>query len=391
MTAHSIPVLLAGVRTPFGRMQGALSALSSRQLSAAAIRALLEQVPALARCDGVLLGQVLQAAQGQNPARLAAADAGVDWSVPAITLNSVCLAGLASVADASRRIRCGEGEAFLVGGGDSMSRAPHAALLREGMARPGNVELVDTLVHDGLWCSLGGEGMGMLSERANRALGIGREIQDELALRSQRLAAQATEAGRLAREIAPVRVGEVALERDEGIRADATLEKLQGLSPAFLPEGSITAGNASQMSDGASVGALTSLAYAERLGRRPLARIVACAEIAGPDNSLHLKPALAVELALERAGLTLSDMALFEINEAFAAVVVASQQRLGIPLDLVNVNGGAIAVGHPLGGTGFRLLLTLAHELDRRQGRYGVASMCGGGGQGFAIVIERVS
>ncbi len=390
MTTEYTPVLLDGIRTPFGKLGGALAGLSGRQLNAIALKALLKRQPELVECDGVLLGQVLQAAQGQNPARLAAVDAGVASTVPAATMNSVCLAGLGTVADAARRIRLGEGKAFLVGGGDSMSRAPHTSLLRPGVPRPGSLELVDTLIRDGLWCSLTDEGMGDVSERANQALGISRVTQDDIALRSQRLASQAVAAGRLREEIIPITIGNTTLEQDEGIRANISAERLAKLKPAFVAGGSITAGNASQMSDGASVGALTSLAYAEALGREPLARIVAFAEVAGPDNTLHLKPAFAVERALDRAGLRLSDIDLFEINEAFAAVVAASCSRLSIPIDVVNVNGGAIAIGHPLGGTGFRLLLTLAHQLVRQQARYGVACMCGGGGQGFAVIIERM-
>ena len=384
------PVLLDGVRTPFGRLKGALSGLPARELGAVAVRGLLARQPELTSCDGVLYGSVLQAGQGQNPARLVATSAGVDPSVPAATLNSVCLAGLSSVADASRRIATGEGDAYVVGGGDSMSQAPHTALLREGVSRPGPVQFVDTLVKDGLWCSVGEEGMGDVAERSNDELGIGRDVQDDIAMRSQQLAAEATDSGRLALELVSVSTGGIALAEDEGIRRGVSREKLGTLRPVFREDGTITAANASQMSDGASVGAVTSLAYAERLGRAPLARIVAFAEVAGPDNSLHLKPAMATRAALERAGLDLADVDLFEINEAFAGVVEASRRELSIPLDVVNVNGGAIAVGHPLGGTGFRLLLTLAHELQQRQARYGVASLCGGGGQGFAVVLERV-
>ena len=385
------PVLLDGVRTPFGRLKGALSGLPARELGAVAVRGLLARNPELTGCDGVLYGSVLQAGQGQNVARLVAASAGVDLSVPAATLNSVCLAGLSGVADASRRIATGEGDAYLVGGGDSMSQAPHTALLREGVPRPGPVELVDTLVRDGLWCSVGEEGMGDVAERSNDDLGIDRDVQDDIALRSQQLAAGATDSGRLALEIVPISSGGSELTEDEGIRRGVSREKLGTLRPAFREDGSITAANASQMSDGASVGAVTSAAYAERLGRAPLARIVAFAEVAGPDNSLHLKPATATRAALKRAGLDVTDVDLFEINEAFAGVVEASRRELSIPLDIVNVNGGAIAVGHPLGGTGFRLLLTLAHELQLREARYGVASLCGGGGQGFAVVLERIA
>ncbi len=391
MTDSTTPVLLDGVRTPFGRYRGVLSHLTSRDLMAHAIRALVARTPELERPDGVMLGQVLQGAQGQNPARLAACSGGVDWTVPATTTNSVCLAGLSTVSDAIRRIRLQEGSAYIVGGGDSMSRAAHAAVLRQGLRRPGPMEFVDTMVFDGLWCSLTDEGMGEVSERANTELGVKRDAQDGLAARSHRLAAGATDEGRLRDEIVPVALDDASVDADEGIRRDATPERLARLRPAFAADGSITAGNASQMSDGASVGAVTSLEMAERLGRRPLARLIACAEVAGPDTMLHLKPAMAARRALERAQLRLSDIDLFEINEAFAGVVVASCEELDVPLDRVNINGGAIALGHPLGGTGFRLLLTLARSLHQQQARYGVASLCGGGGQGFAIVIERMS
>lgn len=391
MSDATTPVLLDGLRTPFGKYRGALQDYGSRALISHALRALIRRNPELARPDGVMLGQVIQAAQGQNPARLAAADAGVDWQVPATTVNSVCIAGLSAVSDAVRRIRLEEGGAYLVGGGDSMSRAPHAAVIRPGLRKPGPVELTDTMVMDGLWCSLGDEGMGELSERANAELGVTRERQDQVAARSHQLAAEATDAGRLSTEITPIEVAGGSLAADEGIRRDSTAEGLARLRPAFAAEGTITAGNASQMSDGASVGAVTSMTIAERLGHRPLARILACAETAGPDNTLHLKPANATRLAVERAGLRTADIDVFEINEAFAGVVIASADALDIPIDIVNVNGGAIALGHPLGGTGFRLLLTLAHALHQREGRYGVATLCGGGGQGFAIVIERVN
>ncbi len=381
------PVLLDGLRTPFGRFQGALSGCSTRQLNAAVIRALLARQPALATCDGVLLGQVLQAAQGQNPARLAASEAGLPWTTPAATVNAVCPAGLVAVADACRRIHLREGSLYVVGGGDSMSRAPHAGVLRPGLRGAGDLALTDTLIRDGLWCGIGDEGMGPVSERANVELGISREVQDEIALRSHRLAGQATREGWLAGEILPLDTRDSLLSRDEGIR-DTTPEKLAKLKPAFVNGGSITSGNASQMSDGAAIGVLASADRAEALGAQPLARVIAWAETAGPDNTLHLKPADAVQRVLERAGGRLADIDLFEINEAFAGVVEASRARLGIPLDIVNVHGGAIAIGHPLGGTGFRLLLTLARALERSGGRYGIAALCGGGGQGHAVLIE---
>lgn len=391
MSTKTTPVLLDGIRTPIGKYRGALSHLSSRELTAHAVRALIRRTPALAKPDGVLLGHVLQGAQGQNPARLAATAGGVDWGVPAISFNSVCIAGLSAVADAVRRVRLEEGELYLVGGGDSMSRGVHAAVLRDGVKRPGSVEFLDTTMLDGLWCSLTDEGMGELSERANTELQVSREQQDMLAARSHKLAAAATDSGRLGAEIAPIELNDSMLAEDEGIRRDTTEEKLARLKPAFAANGTITAANASQMSDGASVGAVCSLARAEELGRTPLARIMASAEVAGPDNTLHLKPAMAIRAALERASLGVSDIDVFEINEAFAGVVAASCNDLGVSTDRVNVNGGAIAIGHPLGGTGFRLLLTLAHTLEHNQARYGVASLCGGGGQGFAIVIERMT
>lgn len=386
----NIPVLLDGIRTPFGRYLGALKSVDARDLTAAPIARLLANHPTIAsKIDGVLLGCVLQGGRGQNPARLAAATAGVDWRVPAITLNNVCLAGLAAVADASRRIRLGEGQNYIVGGGDSMSRAPHARLLRQADKRPGPVEMTDTLVSDGLWCGLTDEGMGPVSERANTALGITRAEQDAFAVASHERAAAATASGFLVDEISAMTIGDTVIDRDEGIRSDSSLERLARLRPAFADDGSITAANASQMTDGASAGLICSLAAAEAAGVAPLARIVSYAEVAGPDNTLHLKPAHAIRAVLERGGIALNEVDVIEINEAFAAVVLASCRELGLTTDRVNVNGGAIALGHPLGGTGFRLLLTAARQLARINGRYAIASLCGGGGQGYAVLIER--
>lgn len=381
-------VLLDGVRTPFGRFRGALSGYSTGQLNALLIQELVARHPDAAHCDGIILGQVIQGAQGQNPARLAAVAGGVDRSVPATTVNAVCPAGLVAVADAGRRIRLGEGSLYMVGGGDSMSRAPHAAVLRQGIRRAGDVALVDTTIRDGLWCGLGNEGMGELSERENRRLRIARGVQDEIALLSHTRAEGATQDGWLAGEILPIDRDDVQLERDEGIRS-TSMDQLARLKPAFSDEGTITAGNASQMSDGASIGLLASEDRAHALGVPPMARILCWAHTAGPDNTLHLRPADAIGTVLEIANKRIADIDLFEINEAFAGVVAASCDKLGLPLDTVNVHGGAIAIGHPLGGTGFRLLLTLARSLERRSARYGIAALCGGGGQGFAVLIER--
>ncbi|GAA3762590.1 acetyl-CoA C-acetyltransferase [Spinactinospora alkalitolerans] len=386
-TASNVPVLLDGFRTPFGRYMKSLRGMSARQLGAHVVEGLVSRHEMLRTCDGVLLAQVLQGGHGQNPARQVAVSGGVDTRVPALTLNNVCLGGMAAIADASRRIRCDEGRSYVVGGVDSMSGAMHAGYVRAG-ASMRSLEMVDTLSTDGLWCALQDESMGSLSDRANADLGIDREVQDRIALRSHQRAAQARDDKRLADEILPIGSGEQTVLNDEGIRDDASLAGLGGLRPAFSDPGTITAGNASQMTDGAAIGAVTSMGVAERAGVRPLARVVACAEVAGPDARLHLQPARAIEKVLARTGLRLAEVGIVEINEAFAGVVEASRRELSLPLDIVNVNGGAIALGHPLGGTGFRLALTLARELVRRGERYGVASLCGGGGQGAAVLLE---
>ncbi|WP_181347590.1 acetyl-CoA C-acyltransferase [Thalassobacillus sp. CUG 92003] len=380
-------VILEGIRTPFGKWKGGLSSVSAKQLGVTGVSELVRRVPEAKEADGVLLAQIIQAGQGQNPARSVAAASGVSWSTPAITLNNVCLAGLASVADAVRRIRLGEGSLYIVGGFDSMTNAPHVATIRQSLGA-GPVEFTDTLINDGLWCSLTDQSMGILSDEHNETLGIHREAQDEYALNSQLRASQAQQEGKLAEEIVPITTEAGQVSNDEGIRPQSSLEKLQKLPPAFREEGSITAANASQMTDGASVGIVTSEAKAEELGRTPLARVVDWADTAGPDNSLHTKPADAIKKLGQKQNLELSEIDLFEINEAFASVALASIDELDLDANKVNVNGGAIAIGHPLGGTGFRLALTLAHELKRRGGGRGIASLCGGGGQGMAVLIE---
>lgn len=379
-------VILEGVRTPYGKFKGKLSELSAKQLGSIVVKELLERVPEAKAADGVILAQVIQAAEGQNPARKVAVDAGVDLTVPAITLNNVCLAGLAAVADAARRISLNEGEIYIVGGFDSMTNAPHAANLRRNISI-GKETFKDTL-DDGLWCALSDESMGILTDKKNLELEISREIQDEYALLSQQRAFEATENGNLQAEIVPVETRHGVVKEDEGIRPNSSLEGLAKLKPVFLNNGTITAGNASQMSDGASGGIIASEELAAKLGRKPLAKILGYADIAGPDTSLHDKPALAIKKVLEKTGLQLDDIDLFEINEAFASVAIATCEALNIPYSKVNVNGGAISIGHPLGGTGFRLLLTLIHELKRRGGGKGIATLCGGGGQGTAVIIE---
>ncbi|MEH7378854.1 acetyl-CoA C-acyltransferase [Bacillus sp. JJ1533] len=379
-------VLIDGVRTPIGRFKGSFQTKTAAELGATAVSELVRRVPETAKADGVILGQVIQAGQGQNPARQVAINAGIEIHTPALTLNSVCIASLAAVSDAARRIERGEGDLFVVGGFESMTNAPHVSNLRREV-KMGAVEFYDTL-NDGLWCALSDQSMGGLTEKTNRELNISRVDQDEYALNSQLLAAKAQSAGVFRDEIAGVNVSGQIVTEDECIRPGTTISKLQNLHPAFEQGGSITPGNASAMSDGASAGLLSSLDRCEKLGRSPLATIVDWAYVAGPDPSLHLQPANAIKALLNRTNLRLSDIDLFEINEAFASVVIASQRELGLPSDVVNVNGGAIALGHPLGASGFRLVLTLAHELKRRGGGRGIASMCGGGGQGAAVLIE---
>lgn len=380
-------VILEGVRTPFGKWKGFLSELEAGEIGALAVKELVSRVPEAKDADGVLLAQVLQAGQGQNPARRAASEAGVSLSVPAITLNNVCLAGLATVSDAVRRIDYGEGKLYITGGFDSMTNAPYTAAVRKEQSM-GSLQLTDTLSNDGLWCSLADESMGILTDSKNKDFKVNRQEQDLYAQLSQERAAEALQKGYLKDEIIPVTVNGKTFSDDEGIRVNSSIEKLAALKPAFVEEGTITAGNASQMTDGASVGIISSEKKAEQLGKTPLARILGWAEVAGPDTSLHTKPAKAIKKVLEKANLTVNDIDLFEINEAFASVVIASCRELDIDYERVNVNGGAIAIGHPLGGTGFRLVLTLAEELRRRGGGKGIASLCGGGGQGMALLIE---
>lgn len=380
-------VILEGVRTPFGKFKGQLSEISAKELGTTAVKELIHRVPEAKTADGVILAQVIQGGEGQNPARKVAVQAGVELNTPAITLNNVCPAGLASVIDASRRIALNEGELFIVGGFDSMSNAPYVGNLRRNISF-GNELLTDSLISDGLSCSISSDSMGVLTDKINLQLGISRKEQDEFAERSQQLAHLATMKGYLKREIISISSRKGLLSTDEGIRENSSFEGLSKLKPVFLKNGTITAGNASQMSDGASAGIVASERFAEKIGNQPLARILGWGEIAGPDTSLHLKPAQAIQNVLEKTGLTVDDIKLFEINEAFASVVIASCKQLDIPLEKVNVNGGAIAIGHPLGGTGFRLLLTLIHELIRRGGGKGIASLCGGGGQGTAVLIE---
>ncbi|TQL91106.1 acetyl-CoA C-acyltransferase [Pseudonocardia kunmingensis] len=375
------PVLLSAARTPVGRFTGVLRDTDAVDLGAHAVRSALaragDPVP-----DQILLGNVVQAGNGQNPARVAAVRGGVPTTVPGITLNNVCLAGMTAAGMAATLVRTGEIDVGLVGGFESMSRALHGVQVRAA-AKVGDGAMVDLLVRDGLWCALSEQGMGEMSDAATAQLGISRADQDAFALASHQRAAAAT--GRLAEEI----VALPGLDHDEGVRPDSTIDRLARLRPAFTPDGTLTAGNSSQMSDAGSAGIVTSAGRAAALGVEPLAEIAGYAAVAGPDPTLHLKPAVAARDLLKRHGLSPGDVDLWEINEAFGAVVIATMRDLEIDHDRVNVNGGAIAIGHPLGGSGFRLVMTLAFEMRRRGAELGVAAICGGGGQGGALLLRR--
>ena len=383
---RSTPVLVDGARSPIGRFRGALSDVPAVALGAHAVRAALARCPGL-RPDYIAIGNVLQAANGQNPGRRAAILGGVARDVPGVTLNDVCLASMSSLALGAAMIRAGEADCVLAGGFDSMTGAPHAVRLRTGAAA-GNREMIDVTFHDGLRCAIADAGMIELSDNENDRLGIDRARQDTFSLASHQRAAAATDSGRLAEEIAPIRTPNGELSADEGIRADTSIERLATLPPAGHPPGTITAGNASQLSDGAAAGLVANLHAARAAGLQPLAEIVGRTVIAGLDSTLHLRPAEAAQLLLNRHNLSVSDIELWEINEAFAGVALASIDALRIDREKVNVNGGAIALGHPLAASGFRLLLTLACELRRRQASLGIATMCGGGGQGEAILLR---
>ena len=388
-------LILGGARTPIGRFAGAFSSFSATDLGGHAISAALEAtgVPAT-EVDYVFMGQVLLAGEGQAPARAAANKAGIPLTAPAATVNKVCLSGLNAVYLAGRMIAAGDAEVVVAGGMESMSGAPYLVPGARAGLRAGDATLVDSMMYDGLTCAIEGRSMGLSTEHHLAGIGgISRSEQDAFAAASHERAARATKDGLLESEIAPVEVpqrrGEPLLvTQDEGIRPDTSAESLARLRPAFDPQGTVTPGNASQISDGASALVLASAGAAERLGITPIAEVVSYGQVAGPDTSLLTQPATAIGRALERAGAALGDIDLFEINEAFAAVVLASMAELGIPHDVVNVNGGAVALGHPIGASGNRVLLTLLHELRRRGGGLGAASLCGGGGQGDAALVR---
>jgi len=387
-------VIVGGARTAVGRLLGSLSGFSGADLGGFVIAEALRRagVPA-ERVDYVIMGQVLQAGAGQIPARQAAVAAGVPMTVPALTINKVCLSGLDAIALAAQLIRAGEFDVVVAGGMESMSQAPHLLPGARKGFRFGSAELVDSMALDGLTDAFDHVSMGESTERHNAGLGIGREEQDEFAARSHQRAAEAIKNGLFADEIVGVEVPQrrgdpVLFDTDEGVRADSTAESLSRLRPAFAENGTITAGSASQISDGACAVVVMSAEAAAAAGAPVLAEIGAQGCVAGPDNSLQSQPANAIAHALGKAGLTVADLDLIEINEAFAAVAIQSMRDLGVGPEKVNVNGGAIAIGHPIGMSGARIALHLVYELRRRGGGLGAAALCGGGGQGDALLLR---
>ena len=388
-------VIVAGARTPIGKFGGGFRDLPAVDLGAAAIKEALARagIPA-DQVDYVLMGHVIQAGAGQITARQAAVKAGVPKEVPAVTINKVCLSGLNAIALADQLIRAGEIEVAVAGGFESMSDAPYLIPKARWGSRMGNTEIVDAMLYDGLYSTFTGQSMGASSDEVNRELGIAREEQDAWAARSHQRAHAAWEEGRMADEVIPVEVPQakgdpVRVERDEGIRPDATVESLARLKPAFGGDGTITAGNASQISDGGAAVVVMTRERADALGLEPLVEIVAQGMSAERFPYLHTVPALAMERALKKAGVSASDLDLVEINEAFASVSLHAGRMLGLDEGIVNVNGGAVALGHPVGMTGARLVLTLAHEMRRRDVGLGGAALCGGGGQGDALIVSR--
>ena len=389
-------VILQGARTPIGKMSGSLAGFKGSDLGGIAIKAALERAGvAPETVDYVFMGQVLLAGAGQLPARQAAVAGGIPMSVPATTVNKVCLSGINSIMLADLLIQAGLADVVVAGGQESMTNAPYLLPDARAGMRMGDKSVVDSMMYDGLFCAIDQCAMGAGTEKYAATAGLSREEQDELAAASHERAAKAQKDGLFDDEIVavsiPQRKGDpVTFTVDEGVRAETTFESLSGLRPAFDKAGNITAGNASQISDGGAAVVVASKEAAERIGGSPLGEIVSYGQVAGPDASLLTQPANAIKSALDRAGLSVGDVDLFELNEAFAAVGVASTKDLGVSGDVVNVNGGAIALGHPIGMSGTRIVLTMLHELARRGGGTGAAALCGGGGQGDALIVKTI-
>lgn len=387
-------VIVAGARTPIGKLSGSLKDFSGSDLGAIAIKGALEKakIPA-SLVEYVIMGQVLTAGAGQMPARQAAVDAGIGWDVPALTINKMCLSGIDAIALADQLIRAGEFDVVVAGGQESMTKAPHLLMDSRAGYKYGDVTVRDHLAYDGLYDVFTDQPMGALTEQRNDTDKFTRLEQDEFAAASHRKAAAAWKDGVFADEVVPVKIPQrkgdpVEFTEDEGIRANTTADSLAGLKPAFRKYGTITAGAASQISDGACAVVVMRKDKAEELGLDWLVEIGAHGVVAGPDSTLQSQPANAIKRAVAREGISLDQLDVIEINEAFAAVSLASTKELGIDPGKVNVNGGAIAVGHPIGMSGARIALHVALELKRRGTGYGVAALCGAGGQGDALILR---
>ncbi|MET9657716.1 acetyl-CoA C-acetyltransferase [Streptomyces sp. NPDC006510] len=393
-TTGTTSVIVAGARTPMGRLLGSLKSFSGADLGGFAIKAALDRAGIGGdQVEYVIMGQVLQAGAGQIPARQAAVKAGIPMNVPALTVNKVCLSGLDAIALADQLIRAGEFDVVVAGGQESMTNAPHLLPKSREGHKYGAIEMLDSMAYDGLTDAYENIPMGESTEKHNTRLGLSRADQDEIGALSHQRAAAAQKNGLFEAEITPVEIPQrkgdpVLFAKDEGIRPETTVESLGKLRPAFAKDGTITAGTSSQISDGAAAVVVMSRAKAEELGLDWIAEIGAHGNVAGPDNSLQSQPSNAIKHALKKEGLEVADLDLIEINEAFAAVAVQSMKDLGVTPDKVNVNGGAIALGHPIGMSGARVVLHLALELKRRGGGTGAAALCGGGGQGDALIIR---
>jgi acetyl-CoA C-acetyltransferase len=388
-------VILAGARTPIGKLSGALAGFSAADLGGFAIKAALERAGVSPDdVDYVFMGQVLQAGAGQITARQAAVKAGIPMSVPATTVNKVCLSGLNAIYLADQLIAAGEADVVVAGGMESMTQAPYLLPGARAGLRLGDSTVIDSMMYDGLTCQFDHCAMGLGTENyAKENAKLTRDRQDALAAASHERAAAAIKDGKLAEEIVPVEIPQrkgdpVLFDTDEGVRPGTTAESLAGLRPAFAKDGTITAGNASQISDGGAAVIVVSKAKADQLGTKPLGEVIGYGQVAGPNASLLTQPSQAIQKALAKTGKQVGDLSLFELNEAFAAVGLASMDELGITDEITNVNGGAIALGHPVGMSGTRVALTLLLELQRRGGGLGAAALCGGGGQGDAIILQ---
>jgi acetyl-CoA C-acetyltransferase len=387
-------VILSGARTPIGKLSGALAGFSAAELGGFAIKeALVRAGLSPEQVDYVFMGQVLQAGAGQIAARQAAVHGGIPMTVPASTINKVCLSGLNAIHLADQMIQLGEADIVVAGGMESMTQAPYLLPGARAGYRIGDQKVVDSMMYDGLFCAFDQVAMGAGTEKYAASAGLAREPQDDLAAKSHQRAARAHKDGLFEHEIVKVEIPQrkgdpIVFSEDEGVRGDTSAESLAGLKPAFDKAGNITAGNASQISDGGAAVVVASKAAAEKLGVQPLGEIVGYGQVAGPDPSLLTQPSRAIKQAAERSGTAISDLSLFELNEAFAAVGLASMADLGITDEITNVNGGAIALGHPVGMSGTRVALTLLLELGRRGGGLGAAALCGGGGQGDAMIVK---